>query len=32
VRYLNIQSSDYIPRNTALGRLTAGGFFIAAKK
>lgn len=32
VRYLNIQSADYIPRNTNLGRLLAGGFFIAAKK
>jgi ubiquinone/menaquinone biosynthesis C-methylase UbiE len=32
VRYLNIQSADYIQKNTAMGRLTAGGFFIAAKK
>ncbi len=32
VRYLNIQSADYIKQNTPMGRLTAGGFFIAAKK
>lgn len=32
VRYLNIQSADYIRKNTATERLLAGGFFIAAKK
>ena len=32
VRYLNIQSGDYIKKNSVSGRLTAGGFFIAAKK
>lgn len=32
IRYLNIQSADYVKRPTVIGRWLAGGFFVAAKK